>query len=158
MKTKFIILLISSILFRCIVVEPITPNYNFPKEIAPYVDKFLLEGKKRGLDIDLKGLKIFYQDSLPYNQYQGYYYPNTHSIYIKKGIEPYLVFNEFPEELIMHELGHGILKRDHIYDKLENGDFKSVMATPYVGWSRNREKEQHYYDELFDKSQFNTLK
>ena len=66
--------------------------------------------------------------------------------------------NEFPEEVMMHELGHAILKRDHIYDKLDNGDFKSVMATPYVGWSRNRQKEEYYYDELFDKSQFNTLK
>jgi hypothetical protein len=150
-------LLILVIFFSCSK-ESINPNYNFPKEIAPYVDKFLLEGKKRGLDIDLKGLQIFYQDSLPYNQYQGYYYPKTHSIYIKRGIEPYLVFNEFPEEVMMHELGHGILKRDHIYDKLDNGDFKSVMATPYVGWSRHPEKEQYYYDELFDKSQFNTLK
>lgn len=140
--------------------EEIAPKYqyNFPIEIAPYVDKFLSEGKKRGVDINLKGLSIFYQDSLPLNQYQGYYNTTNHSIYIKKGIESWLVFNEYPEELMMHELGHGVLKRDHLYTTLEDGSFKSVMATPYVGWSRHPEKEKYYYDELFDKSQFNTLK
>ena len=138
--------------------ESITPTYNFPKEIAPYVEKFLLEGKKRGVEIDLKGLKIYFKDSLTLlvNNYrpQAYYVPSEHAIYFEKGKRFYLL----PEELVCHELGHALLKRDHLFDKLPNGDFKSVMGSMDVAWSKHPEKEKYYYDELFDKSQFNTLK
>lgn len=62
------------------------------------------------------------------------------------------------EDLIFHELGHGLLKRKHLNTTLENGDWKSIMCggtkvndrswnITYKGIRRN-----YYVDELFDES------
>lgn len=135
--------------------QPIEPEY--PKEIKPYIQKFIIEGQKRGVNVDFNGLKVFYLDSLPLNQYQGYYSSEEHAIYLKSGSRSWLNMNDVPEETVIHELGHAILKRGHLYDTFQDGRYKSVMATPYVRWSKHPETEKYYYDELFDRTKFGSL-
>ncbi|MDD3080319.1 MAG: hypothetical protein PHH37_14630 [Paludibacter sp.] len=66
--------------------------------------------------------------------------------------------DEMKEDLIFHEMGHGILGRDHINTLLENGDWKSIMCGgDKVGdrpWNINYrgERRDYYIDELFDES------
>jgi hypothetical protein len=62
------------------------------------------------------------------------------------------------EDLIFHELGHGLLKRDHSNTLLENGDWKSMMCggekVENRPWNINYRGIRHgyYIDELFDES------
>src|ERR1035437_9451238 len=62
------------------------------------------------------------------------------------------------EDLIFHELGHGLLKRDHLNLTLENGDWKSIMCGgDKVGtrsWNINYKgiRRNYYIDELFDEN------
>lgn len=62
------------------------------------------------------------------------------------------------EELIFHELGHGLLGRDHLNTTLENGDWKSVMCggtkVNNRPWNINYkgERRTYYINELFDRN------
>ena len=60
------------------------------------------------------------------------------------------------EDLLFHELGHGLLGRSHLNTTLENGDWKSIMCGgTKVGdrpWNINYKgvRRQYYIDELFN--------
>ena len=62
------------------------------------------------------------------------------------------------EDLIFHELGHGLLKREHLNTTLENGDWKSIMCggdkVNNRSWNINYrgERRKYYVDELFNES------
>jgi hypothetical protein len=62
------------------------------------------------------------------------------------------------EDLIFHELGHGLLKRDHLNSTLENGDWKSIMCggtkVNNRSWNINYRgiRRNYYIDELFNES------
>ncbi len=62
------------------------------------------------------------------------------------------------EELIFHELGHGLLGRSHLNTTLSNGDWKSIMCGgTKVGdraWNINYRgvRRKYYVDELFDEN------
>jgi len=62
------------------------------------------------------------------------------------------------EDLIFHELGHGLLKRKHLNTTLENGDWKSIMCggTKVNGreWNINYKgiRRAYYVDELFNEN------
>lgn len=60
------------------------------------------------------------------------------------------------EDLLFHELGHGLLGRKHLNTTLENGDWKSIMCggdkVNNRSWNINYrgERRKYYLDELFD--------
>lgn len=62
------------------------------------------------------------------------------------------------EDLIFHELGHGLLGRGHLNTTLENGDWKSIMCGGDMinerEWNINYrgERRAYYLDELFEES------
>ncbi|MDP4237890.1 MAG: hypothetical protein Q8904_00275 [Bacteroidota bacterium] len=62
------------------------------------------------------------------------------------------------EDLIFHELGHGLLGRKHLNATLENGDWKSIMCggtkVDNRSWNINYRgiRRSYYLDELFDES------
>lgn len=120
-----------------------------PVEIRPLITKFEYEAHKRGLFI-IVDVDIFLG-----NYKTSFYDPNKKSIFIDTTGENY---KKTKEELIMHELGHAVLKRDHDFSKLPNLCYKSVMGnfsnTMYSGWSLPEVyfREEYYYDELFDQS------
>ncbi len=62
------------------------------------------------------------------------------------------------ENLVFHELGHGLLKRNHLNKVLENGDWKSIMCggdkVNNRPWNINYRgiRRAYYINELFDES------
>ncbi len=62
------------------------------------------------------------------------------------------------EDLLFHELGHGLLNRDHLNTTLENGDWKSMMCggtqVDNRPWNINYRgiRRKYYIDELFNES------
>ena len=62
------------------------------------------------------------------------------------------------EDLIFHELGHGLLNRKHLNSTLENGDWKSIMCggdkVDGRSWNINYKgiRRAYYINELFDES------
>jgi hypothetical protein len=62
------------------------------------------------------------------------------------------------EDLIFHELGHGLLNRAHLNTTLANGDWKSMMCggdkVNNRSWNINYhgERRKYYLDELFNES------
>ncbi len=62
------------------------------------------------------------------------------------------------EDLLFHELGHGLLGREHLNTTLENGDWKSIMCggdkVNDRAWNINYrgERRKYYLDELFKES------
>jgi len=62
------------------------------------------------------------------------------------------------EDLLFHELGHGLLGRQHLNTTLENGDWKSIMCGGNKvndrAWNINYrgERRKYYLDELFNES------
>jgi len=62
------------------------------------------------------------------------------------------------EDLVFHELGHGLLNRKHLNTTLENGDWKSIMCggdkVNGRSWNINYKgvRRLYYIDELFNES------
>lgn len=62
------------------------------------------------------------------------------------------------EDLIFHELGHGLLNRNHLNDVLENDDWKSLMCggtqVNNRPWNINYRgiRREYYINELFDEN------
>lgn len=62
------------------------------------------------------------------------------------------------EDLIFHELGHGLLKRSHLNSTLENDEWKSIMCggskVNNRSWNINYRglRKSYYIDELFNES------
>ncbi|MEI8087280.1 MAG: hypothetical protein WCG93_13810 [Paludibacter sp.] len=66
--------------------------------------------------------------------------------------------DQMKEDLIFHELGHGLLNRAHLNTSLENGDWKSIMCggdkVNDRAWNINYHgvRRAYYLDELFNES------
>jgi hypothetical protein len=75
-----------------------------------------------------------------------------------KNISAYAGADIMKEELIFHELGHGLLGRKHLNETLENGDWKSIMCGGEKvngrPWNINYKgmRRDYYIDELFNQS------
>ena len=125
-------------------------QFVYPNYIKNYVYDFELQAKLRGVGIDYNGLQI----ELSKTNLEAYYDPNKHKIIIDTTSWNW---KNAPEELIAHEMGHAILKREHDWTRLKNGMYKSVMGNNakiyYAGWTRSTNKitrKKYYYDELFN--------
>jgi hypothetical protein len=155
---SFIFLTLLLSIFSCSKNE--TPK---PVSIAPtfqkYVDIFLSEGSKRGVNINLSDVGITLQfGETTYNgkTYGGLTTNETQTININKTYwDNYSELSR--ESLILHELGHLLLKRIHKSTVLGNNEAQSLMASSddsnfksypiYQGF-----RKKYYLDELFNSS------
>jgi hypothetical protein len=159
---KIIFLLVSVICFSCSKDPAVVPDYmdpqRFPLEIQPILKTFLKEGNKRGVYCDINKIsKIVLTTNLSANNdgADGYFDHSSNTIFIDTTSWSW---KTTPEALLFHELGHGLLKREH-----KNGEFSdydsdplSIMNGDEIGlpnylysqsWKRN-----YYIDELFNPS------
>ncbi len=129
---------------------------NFPSEVQQELRNFLTEGKNRGVKLDIRKIHHIYLMSGPSlitidgngQSAIGYYSHSEKSIYLDTTSYE---FKDMKEAMIFHELGHGLLKRDHKNIHLPNGDLSSIMSgygLPDFTYS-NSFKRQYYLDELF---------
>jgi len=99
-----------------------------------YVDIFLAEGIKRGRTINLSTLGInmqFGNTSVNGIKYSGYTFKDIRTIYIDNDTwQSNFATDSFKEWLILHELGHLILNRNHRNVALGNGETASMMNSP----------------------------
>jgi len=161
MKLSFCILMLFSTFF---IVSCGDPNeYRVESEYAEYVKRFELEAAKRGKDFRLQTEGLIIESAKLKNDQAGLcHYENpirieVDSIYWKK-ISAVAGADMMKEDLIFHEMGHGILGRKHLNSTLENGDWKSMMCggdkVDNRPWNINyrRARRDYYVDELFNEN------
>lgn len=129
-----------------------------------YVDRFFEEGRKRGFYLDQNNLQVQYMKPNSENQhFCGFAwanYENSGQRRIEISQLPYCWDERSDlekEGLMFHELGHAVLGRIHINDKLENGVQKSLMCgspgncNQFSLYNEFTLKLREYYiDELFN--------
>ncbi len=137
------------------------PDYRVDGSLNEYLQRFLHEGALRGKTFDLKAQGII----LEYGDLEGgvagrCYYENPIRIVIDNaywdGISSSPNAEDLKENLVFHELGHGLLDRRHTNEYLPNGDWKSIMCGGLVkddrSWNINYRgiRRAYYLDELFN--------
>lgn len=138
-------------------------EYLVDEEFTQFVRQFELQSELHGKTIDLEktGLIVEFAD-LKDNQAGLCHYEKPIRIQIDKSYWQAVSKSQnadlMKEELLFHELGHGILGRSHINSTLENGDWKSVMCggdkVDDRSWNINYRgmRRKYYIDELFDEN------
>lgn len=156
---KYFALLIILFQFSC----KDSDEYRVAPEFSTYLLRFEAEAAKRNINFDLEanGLIIEFAD-LKDNIAGLTHYENPIRIEIDKTywneLSGYENEDLMKEDLIFHELGHGLLNRNHLNTVLENGDWKSMMCggtkVDDRSWNINYRGVRHnyYIDELFDES------
>jgi len=140
-----------------------TNEYRVDASFADYLQRFESEASARGRTFDLKanGLIIEFAN-LKDNTAGLTHYEDPIRIEIDKtywnDISNSAGADLMKEDLLFHELGHGLLKRDHLNTPLDNGDWKSIMCGgDKVGdrsWNINYHgiRRAYYLEELFNES------
>lgn len=140
-----------------------TDEYRVDPEFEVYLQRFemLAAQKGRKLDHNREGLIIEFAD-LEDGKAGLAHYENPVRIEIDRNywerIGNSAGADLMKENLIFHELGHGLLRRGHINSTLKNGDWKSIMCGgEKVGdrpWNINYRgiRRSYYIDELFNES------
>ncbi len=143
-------------------------EYRVEPIFVEYVQRFELEAAKRGKDYKLQTEGLIIEFAKLKNDQAGLcHYENPirieiDSVYWKK-ISVVAGADYMKENLIFHEMGHGILGRKHLNTTLENGDWKSLMCggdkVDNRPWNINyrRERRNYYVDELFSESTLTPL-
>lgn len=138
-------------------------EYRVDTSFVDYLQRFENEASKRGKNFDFQsnGLIIEFAN-LKENTAGLTHYENPIRIEIDetywKAITKTSGADLMKEDLIFHELGHGLLDRNHLNSTLKNGDWKSIMCggTKVNGrsWNVNYKgmRREYYIDELFDES------
>ena len=138
-------------------------EYNVDQEFARYVAQFEQEAAKRGqsLNLQTQGLIIEFAN-LKDGKAGLCHYEKPIRIEIDRtywnAIGKKNGGDLMRENLIFHELGHGILNRKHLNSTRENDDWKSLMCggtkVDNRTWNINYRgmRRTYYVDELFDES------
>jgi len=138
-------------------------EYRVDAEFDDYLQRFLTLSSSRGRNFDVHktGLIIEFGD-LSNNTAGLTHYENPIRIQIDRTywtqISSSANADLMKEELIFHELGHGLLDRDHLNTTLENGDWKSIMCGGTKvndrPWNINYKgaRRTYYINELFDEN------
>ena len=138
-------------------------EYNVNSSFTEYLQRFETEGLTRGHTFDPQnnGLIIEFAN-LKDNNAGLTHYEKPIRIEIDKtywnDISNSAGADAMKEDLIFHELGHGLLKRDHLNSTLPNGDWKSIMCggdkVNNRSWNINYRgiRRKYYVDELFNES------
>ena len=140
------------------------PNeYRVDTEFTPYLQRFEDSASVRGKSFDVThtGLIVEFGD-LKDNVVGLTHYEDPIRIQIDRtywnAISSTAGADLMKEDLIFHELGHGLLGRSHINSTLENGDWKSIMCggdkVANRPWNINYKgiRRSYYINELFDES------
>lgn len=138
-------------------------EYRVKSDFEPYVVRFEMEAKQRGEDFHLRerGLIIEFGDLD--NGVAGLcHYGKPIRIEIDRAywneMGKYGGADLIREELIFHEMGHGILGRKHLNTTLSNDEWKSIMCggnkVEDRSWNTNYrgQRRAYYLDELFTES------
>jgi hypothetical protein len=162
---RYIIFIVTLFLLSSCSKDPVVPveymdSYRFPKVIQPILVTFIKEGEKRGIACDITKIKrIEFVNNLYINgeKVAGYYSHSNNVIYLDSTSVAYTMSDDSRERTIFHELGHGLLKRDHRDDLLSDGTAASIMHSsngysyvtmPYMKVSLLY-RRGYYLDELF---------
>lgn len=139
--------------------EPI--QYEVPASVAPYIDKFIQEGSRRGRVIARENLIV--ELTSPVQSGEQFVCGSTWGTVI--GFDQNLVRIDTQctawqyggkerEILVIHELGHAWLERFHREGRFPSGDRVSLMTGQrwVIGdfYALDPEKEDYYFDELFN--------
>ncbi|MEM6632379.1 MAG: hypothetical protein AAF694_22090 [Bacteroidota bacterium] len=129
-------------------------------EVQVYVDRFVEEANKRGVNVDVSDLGISVREHIHPVRAAGachYFSESEHPhIYIDTTSLNWQHSEYTREMLVFHELGHCLLDRDHRVDLLENGNYASLMRSDkgvLFGTRLNAYKRAYYLDELFNENQ-----
>jgi hypothetical protein len=120
-------------------------------DLEPYGERFVEEGRKRGITVDLaqKGITFSFKDIADKAE-QGYCLNND--IFIDKTAWRSLAGKDNKKELLMfHELGHCYLRRGHTQAMLPNSEPISLMSNEGSIIYRGL-RTKYYIDELFDEN------
>ena len=138
-------------------------EYRVGEPFVEYLHRFEIEAAKRDkkFDFQTSGIIIEFAD-LKENQAGLCHYEKPIRIEVDRGywnkVSGKSGADLMKEDLIFHELGHGILNRNHLNDTLLNGDWKSIMCggtkVKDRSWNINYrgERRDYYVDELFKES------
>jgi len=161
-KTRYLMVLIcSGFLFFTSCSDP--HEYKVDSTFTDYLQRFETEAAARGLTLDPQttGLIIEF-GNLSNNDAGLTHYEKPIRIQIDRtywnAISSSAGADQMKEDLIFHELGHGLLNRDHLNTTLENGDWKSMMCggdkVNDRAWNINYRgvRRKYYIDELFNES------
>ncbi len=166
MKKTSLIFLLAVIFISCKKESREDHINSFPVEVRQYVRDFIKEGHNRGIKLDIAKIHhivltgaITDVNSDNGSHAAGYYchhkdkkhHLEGHSIYLDTTSNSWL--NSYRREMIFHELGHGLLHREHLTGKMPNGeDLISIMDGKSVENIHNYIfRQEYYYDELFGK-------
>lgn len=161
-RTKFFLLVICSV-FLFFTSCKDSKEYSVDSAFTDYLQRFETEGATRGhtFDPQTNGLIIEF-GNLSNNDAGLTHYEKPIRIQIDRtywnAISKSAGADLMKEDLIFHELGHGLLNRDHLNTTLENGDWKSMMcggtSVNNRSWNINYRgmRRKYYIDELFNES------
>lgn len=136
-------------------------RYDIDGELDPYLQLFLEEGKRRGMNFDVEknGLLMEFTD-LPGKTIGLCTYQDPLLVQIDRPYWEETVLYEDQENLrqnvVFHELGHGLLNRGHDNSLLPNLEWKTIMcggdAVEGRDWSVNFNgyRKEYYLNELFN--------
>ena len=150
------IILFVLLLFSCGSFDQVV-EYKIDPLLKPAVDKFYAEALTRGINLQKTNLIVIVDDCAvdPANLGEVQMVGDQIVVLVnRKQYERFLNDGDtiFVERLVMHELGHALLNRSHTSSVsiMNSGDY-------YYEYKRDSFRKV-LIDELFDKSQFNTLK
>lgn len=161
-KVRYLVLIVcGSILILSSCGNP--KEYNVNSSFVDYLQRFEAEGAKRGHTFDPQSTGLIIEfGNLKDNTAGLTHYEKPIRIEIDKtywnDISSSAGADLMKEDLLFHELGHGLLGRDHLNTTLENGDWKSIMCggtkVNNRSWNINYRgiRRQYYIDELFKES------
>lgn len=138
-------------------------EYRVDNEFSEYLQRFEKEAATRGRTFNLQAEGIIIEFSNLKDNTAGLtHYEDPIRVEIDKDywteISTSAGAELMKEDLIFHELGHGLLGRKHLNSTLENGDWKSMMCggdkVDEREWNINYrgERRAYYLDELFNES------
>jgi len=138
-------------------------EYRVGSEFSEYLHRFEKQAGDRGKTFNLEAEGLIIEFANLKNNTAGLtHYEDPIRVEIDKSywddISKFAGADLMKENLIFHELGHGLLNRRHLNNTLENGDWKSIMCggenDENREWNINYrgERRAYYLDELFDES------
>ncbi len=136
-------------------------NYQVEAELDPYLQLFLQEASKRGMNLNVEenGLLMKFDNLTPPTiglcTYSNPILVQIDPTYWNK-VKEYDNCEDLRQNVVFHELAHGLLNREHDNGTLDNSEWKSLMCGGDLfherSWQVNfrGERRQYYLDELFN--------
>jgi hypothetical protein len=133
-------------------------------ELSIFLDRFVAEGKARGLNLDVSAVDLMYVDEIKFSDGSttcGYGWPShpdtgKRTIYISKSSNcSWATLSDLKrEQFFFHEIGHAFLNLSHDNTSLCDGKPSSLMNSKigtYDYYEGDTEARRYYLDELFNR-------